>query len=117
MVLTKMKETAEAYLGHAVASAVITVPAYFNDSQRQVGGPRGVIITSSTRVITSSPWYHHFIHPCGHHLLNPNGVPQGSCHPSRDHHSRCENLDNHHTLVHTYQHNGGISISVNVPTK
>ncbi|KAF8373536.1 hypothetical protein PRIPAC_79965 [Pristionchus pacificus] len=34
-VLTKMKETAEAYLGHPVKEAVITVPAYFNDSQRQ----------------------------------------------------------------------------------
>ena len=36
MVLTKMKETAEGYLGHAVKDAVVTVPAYFNDSQRQV---------------------------------------------------------------------------------
>src|SRR3984893_17875056 len=34
-VLTKMKETAEAYLGEKVAQAVITVPAYFNDAQRQ----------------------------------------------------------------------------------
>ena len=36
MVLTKMKETAEAFLGTTVRQAVITVPAYFNDSQRQV---------------------------------------------------------------------------------
>ena len=36
MVLTKMKETAEAYLGQTLNDAVITVPAYFNDSQRQV---------------------------------------------------------------------------------
>jgi len=35
MVLTKMKETAEAYLGQTVTEAVITVPAYFNDDQRQ----------------------------------------------------------------------------------
>ena len=35
MVLVKMKETAEAYLGGTVNNAVITVPAYFNDSQRQ----------------------------------------------------------------------------------
>ncbi|KAF1761568.1 hypothetical protein GCK72_009824 [Caenorhabditis remanei] len=35
MVLQKMKETAEKYLGHPVKDAVITVPAYFNDSQRQ----------------------------------------------------------------------------------
>ena len=35
MVLMKMRETAEAYLGGKVDNAVITVPAYFNDSQRQ----------------------------------------------------------------------------------
>merc|ERR1719313_78720 len=35
MVLTKMKETAESYLGGEVTDAVITVPAYFNDGQRQ----------------------------------------------------------------------------------
>ncbi len=34
-ILVKMKETAEAYLGEKVTEAVITVPAYFNDSQRQ----------------------------------------------------------------------------------
>ena len=36
MVLTKMKETADAFLGYSVSKAVVTVPAYFNDSQRQV---------------------------------------------------------------------------------
>ncbi len=36
MVLTKMKETAEAYLGRKVDNAVVTCPAYFNDAQRQV---------------------------------------------------------------------------------
>jgi molecular chaperone DnaK (HSP70) len=35
MVLTKMKETAESFLGRTVTKAVVTVPAYFNDSQRQ----------------------------------------------------------------------------------
>lgn len=35
-ILTKMKETGEAYLSTPVKNAVITVPAYFNDSQRQV---------------------------------------------------------------------------------
>src|SRR5512143_3143400 len=35
MILRKLKEAAEAYLGEKVAKAVITVPAYFNDSQRQ----------------------------------------------------------------------------------
>jgi len=43
MVLTKMKETAEAYLGHACNKAVVTVPAYFNDSQRQATKDAGVI--------------------------------------------------------------------------
>ncbi|ROT62018.1 heat shock protein 70 kDa [Penaeus vannamei] len=43
MVLTKMKETAEAYMGKAVKDAVITVPAYFNDSQRQATKDAGTI--------------------------------------------------------------------------
>ncbi|GLT38259.1 hypothetical protein SLA2020_125190 [Shorea laevis] len=43
MVLTKMKEVAETYLGHNVKNAVITVPAYFNDSQRQATKDAGAI--------------------------------------------------------------------------
>ncbi|XP_001362950.1 heat shock 70 kDa protein 6-like [Monodelphis domestica] len=43
MVLSKMKETAEAYLGQPVSSAVITVPAYFNDAQRQATKDAGAI--------------------------------------------------------------------------
>ncbi|KAL3521084.1 hypothetical protein ACH5RR_019233 [Cinchona calisaya] len=43
MVLTKMKEIAEAYLGSTVKNAVITVPAYFNDSQRQATRDAGLI--------------------------------------------------------------------------
>merc|ERR1711871_615098 len=43
MVLAKMKETAEAYLGEKVTKAVITVPAYFNDSQRQSTKDAGAI--------------------------------------------------------------------------
>lgn len=35
MILTKMKDVAEAYLGKTVKHAVVTVPAYFNDAQRQ----------------------------------------------------------------------------------
>ena len=35
MILVKMKETAEAYLGKNIKNAVVTVPAYFNDAQRQ----------------------------------------------------------------------------------
>jgi len=43
MVLTKMKETAESYLGKIVTDAVVTVPAYFNDSQRQATKDAGTI--------------------------------------------------------------------------
>ena len=43
MILTKMKETAEAYLGTKVNDAVVTVPAYFNDSQRQATKDAGQI--------------------------------------------------------------------------
>ena len=43
MVLTKMKETAEAFLGRTVTDAVVTVPAYFNDSQRQATKDAGAI--------------------------------------------------------------------------
>jgi len=43
MVLIKMKETAEAYLGHKVEKAVVTVPAYFNDGQRQATKDAGRI--------------------------------------------------------------------------
>ncbi|KAF9026568.1 70-kilodalton heat shock protein [Haplosporangium bisporale] len=43
MVLTKMKETAESYLGTKVSDAVVTVPAYFNDSQRQATKDAGAI--------------------------------------------------------------------------
>ena len=52
MVLTKMKETAEAYLGYKVKDAVVTVPAYFNDSQRQATKDAGVIAgLNITRII------------------------------------------------------------------
>jgi heat shock protein 5 len=43
MVLGKMKEIAEAYLGHEVTDAVVTVPAYFNDAQRRATKDAGVI--------------------------------------------------------------------------
>ncbi|TFK25540.1 heat shock protein [Coprinopsis marcescibilis] len=43
MVLTRMKETAEAYLGETVTHAVVTVPAYFNDAQRQATKDAGTI--------------------------------------------------------------------------
>jgi len=43
MVLGKMKEVAETYLGKPVKNAVVTVPAYFNDSQRQATKDAGTI--------------------------------------------------------------------------
>lgn len=43
MVLGKMKEIAEAYLGYEVKNAVVTVPAYFNDAQRQATKDAGTI--------------------------------------------------------------------------
>ncbi|XP_068624646.1 heat shock protein 68-like [Battus philenor] len=55
MVLTKMKETAEAYLGSAVRDAVITVPAYFNDSQRQATKDAGAIAGLNVLRIINEP--------------------------------------------------------------
>jgi L1 cell adhesion molecule like protein len=55
MVLTKMKETAEAYLGKAVTSAVITVPVYFNDSQRQATMNAGAIAGLNVLRIINEP--------------------------------------------------------------
>ena len=55
MVLIKMKETAEAYLGHSVKDAVITVPAYFNDSQRQATKDAGVIAGLNVQRIINEP--------------------------------------------------------------
>jgi len=55
MVLTKMKETAESYLGHEVKNAVVTVPAYFNDSQRQATKDAGVIAGINVLRIINEP--------------------------------------------------------------
>merc|ERR1712048_48175 len=55
MVLTKMKETAEAYLGSEVKDAVVTVPAYFNDSQRQATKDAGVIAGLNIMRIINEP--------------------------------------------------------------
>lgn len=54
-VLTKMKETAEAYLGRPVSKAVITVPAYFNDSQRQATKDAGRIAGLEVSRIINEP--------------------------------------------------------------
>jgi molecular chaperone DnaK len=55
MVLTKMKETAEAYLGQKVTDAVITVPAYFNDDQRQATKDAGKIAGLDVKRIINEP--------------------------------------------------------------
>ena len=55
MVLQKMKETAEAYLGEPVTKAVITVPAYFNDSQRQATKDAGKIAGLEVERIINEP--------------------------------------------------------------
>ncbi|CAE7491957.1 unnamed protein product [Symbiodinium natans] len=55
MVLQKMKETAEAHLGHPVTDAVITVPAYFNDSQRQATKDAGAICGLNVLRIINEP--------------------------------------------------------------
>jgi len=55
MVLTKMKETAESYLGQEVRDAVVTVPAYFNDSQRQATKDAGVIAGLNIMRIINEP--------------------------------------------------------------
>lgn len=54
-VLKKMKQTAEDYLGHAVTQAVITVPAYFNDSQRQATKDAGKIAGLEVLRIINEP--------------------------------------------------------------
>ena len=55
MVLQKMKQTAEDYLGEAVTEAVITVPAYFSDSQRQATKEAGEIAGLNVRRIVNEP--------------------------------------------------------------
>lgn len=55
MTLQKMKKTAEDYLGHEVTEAVITVPAYFNDAQRQATKEAGEIAGLTVRRIVNEP--------------------------------------------------------------
>lgn len=55
MVLTKMKEIAETYIGQKVKEAVITVPAYFNDSQRQATKDAGSIAGLNVLRIINEP--------------------------------------------------------------
>ncbi len=55
MILTKMKEVAESYIGEKVTDAVITVPAYFNDSQRQATKDAGLIAGLNVLRIINEP--------------------------------------------------------------
>jgi len=55
MVLSKMKETAETYLGKSISKAVITVPAYFNDSQRQATKDAGTIAGMEVMRVINEP--------------------------------------------------------------
>jgi L1 cell adhesion molecule like protein len=55
MVLVKMKEVAESYLGKTVKNAVVTVPAYFNDSQRQATKDAGQIAGLNVQRIINEP--------------------------------------------------------------
>ena len=55
MVLTKMKETAENYLGYPVKKAVVTVPAYFNDAQRRATKDAALIAGLSVERIINEP--------------------------------------------------------------
>lgn len=55
MILLKMKETAEAYLGKKIKDAVVTVPAYFNDAQRQATKDAGVIAGLNVARIINEP--------------------------------------------------------------
>lgn len=55
MVLGKMKEVAEAYLGKKVTHAVVTVPAYFNDAQRQATKDAGIIAGLTVLRVVNEP--------------------------------------------------------------
>ncbi|CAL5223179.1 g5651 [Coccomyxa viridis] len=55
MILTKMKDTAEAFLGKTIKNAVVTVPAYFNDAQRQATKDAGVIAGLNVARIINEP--------------------------------------------------------------
>src|SRR5262249_57761547 len=55
MILQKMKQTAEDYLGEKVSEAVVTVPAYFNDAQRQATKDAGRIAGLDVKRILNEP--------------------------------------------------------------
>ena len=58
MVLIKMKETAEGYLGKTITDAVVTVPAYFNDSQRQATKDAGKLLGKCCMLHPGWGWWY-----------------------------------------------------------
>ena len=67
MILTKLKEAAEAYLGQKVTEAVITVPAYFNDAQRQATKDAGKIAGLDVMRIINEPTAAALVYEAGQH--------------------------------------------------
>lgn len=74
MVLTKMKETAESFLGTTVRDAVITVPAYFNDSQRQATKDAGTIAGLNVLRIINEPTAAALAYGLNKHLAGERNV-------------------------------------------
>ncbi|KAG5834703.1 hypothetical protein ANANG_G00264400 [Anguilla anguilla] len=72
MVLTKMKQTAEAYLGKKVTHAVVTVPAYFNNAQRQATMDAGVIAGLNVMKIINEPTAAAIAYSVGKQVDNKN---------------------------------------------
>ncbi|XP_074266579.1 heat shock 70 kDa protein 18-like [Silene latifolia] len=72
MILVKMKEIAEAFLGSPVQNAIITVPAYFNDSQRQATKDAGVIAGLNVQKIINEPTAAAFAYGLGQTITGSN---------------------------------------------
>ena len=74
MVLVKMREIAETFLGHSVKSAVVTVPAYFNDSQRQATKDAGTIAGLNVLRIINEPTAAAIAYGAGPRALHPGAM-------------------------------------------
>ena len=69
-----MKETAEQYLGKTIKDAVVTVPAYFNDSQRQATKDAGIISGLNVLRIINGKFLNHFIEVCFRYFIQFFGI-------------------------------------------
>ena len=100
MVLVKMKEISEAYLGRKVTNAVVTVPAYFNDAQRRATKDAGTISGLNVVRILNEPTAAAIAYGIfeSKYLMNRSGQEEGRTeHPSirsRRWYLRCLHLDN-----------------------